>query len=35
LVPIGPAVNRAAADDAGVQTPIGEPIRAAPPQKAR
>ncbi len=35
LVPIGPAVNRAANDDAGVQAPIGEPIRAAPPQKAR
>jgi putative SOS response-associated peptidase YedK len=35
LVPIGPAVNRVANDDAAVQAPIGEPIRAAPPEKAR
>ncbi len=35
LIPIGPAVNRAANDDAAVQTPIGEAIRAAPPEKAR
>ncbi len=35
LIPIGPAVNRAANDDAAAQAPIGEAIRAAPPQKAR
>ncbi len=35
LVPIGPAVNRVANDDAGVQAPVGEAIRAAPPQQAR
>lgn len=35
LIPIGAAVNRIANDDAAVQTPIGEPIRAAPPDKAR
>jgi len=35
LIPIGAAVNRTANDDAAVQAPIGEPIRAAPPEKAR
>ncbi len=35
LIPIGAAVNRAANDAAAVQTPIGEAIRAAPPEKAR
>ncbi len=31
LVPIGPAVNRAANDDPAIQTPIGDAIRAAAP----
>jgi putative SOS response-associated peptidase YedK len=35
LIPIGAAVNRTANDDAATQTPIGEAIRAAPPEKAR
>jgi putative SOS response-associated peptidase YedK len=35
LIPIGPAVNRVANDDAAVQAPVGEAIRAAPPEKAR
>jgi putative SOS response-associated peptidase YedK len=35
LIPIGPAVNRTANDDAAVQAPVGEAIRAAPPEKAR
>jgi putative SOS response-associated peptidase YedK len=35
LIPIGPAVNRTANDDAAVQAPIGEAIRAAPAEKAR
>ncbi len=35
LIPIGAAVNRTANDDAAVQAPIGEAIRAAPPEKAR
>jgi len=35
LIPIGPAVNRAANDAAAVQQPIGEAIRAAPTQMTR
>ena len=35
LIPIGPAVNRVANDDAAVQAPIGEAIRAALAEKAR
>jgi len=35
LIPIGPAVNRAANDAAAVQQPIGEAIRAAPAQMTR
>lgn len=35
LVPVGPAVNRAANDDPAVQAPTGDAIRAAPPDEAR
>ena len=35
LIPIGAAVNRAANDEVAVQTPIGDAIRAAQPEKAR
>jgi putative SOS response-associated peptidase YedK len=35
LVPIGAAVNRAANDEAAVQAPIGDAIRAAQPEKSR
>ena len=35
LVPLGPAVNRAGNDDPSVQAPIGDAIRAAPPDAPR
>ena len=35
LVPIGPAVNRAANDDPAIQSPVGDAIRAAAPVAAR
>ncbi len=35
LIPIGAAVNRAANDEAAVQAPIGDAIRAAQPEKSR
>ncbi len=35
LIPIGAAINRTANDEAAAPAPIGEAIRAAPPEKAR